>query len=638
MMPANMLRRGGSRAGGRTALSHFRAARLFAVALVLAITSAARGDDPDNCLLCHQYRGLSRLDESTGRAHLFFVDPQYSISHRGPHARLACTACHEREEVSVVPHKPVTRVDCARQCHLGSPTGIERRFSHDNIPPVLTNSAHSLDLLKKLTFSQGPLLEPEQSACLYCHDEPLFRDPAAAIPRFRDFAGRVFERCDTCHADKIAADIEYYVQHIASRFQPARSTMELSQVCAVCHSDPAVLAEFKLHNSVASYVRSFHGKAALLGDPSTADCLSCHVRAGQNAHQMLAPDHPDSAVNAAHIANSCRSTLCHPGSDPKIAETAVHLDLPTAQGTLEYALALTFVVLTVLTFGPSCLLVLLDLFQVVVGRAVHGEARLHYLARRVLLDPRGKQRLTRLSVSQRVQHWVLTLLFVTLVLTGFPMKFADQAWAGIVVRFFGGLGVARVIHHWSGIALVVGFMAHLFVALASFVRSAKEFGGPNGGADYKRAWLSLPMWISPDDVRKTFQLLGYMLFLRKDRPNFGRFSPAEKFEYLGVFWGTMLLGITGLLLWGEQISSHFLSGRAFNLATIAHTYEAFLAVIHVGILHIYNVIFAPKVFPLSTATLDGRTPMAKLVEEHGELIEDAARDLGIPDESEDSHE
>lgn len=608
------------------------------IAPVFVASPAVRGDDPDNCLLCHQYRGLSRLDEATGRAHIFFVDPQYSISHRGPHARLACTACHEREEVSVVPHKSVTRVDCARACHLGSPTGIERRFSHDNIPPMLKASAHSLDLLKKLTFSRGPLLEDNQSACLYCHDEPLFRDPALAIPRFRDFAGRVFERCDTCHTEKVVSDIEYYVQHIASRFQPARSTLELAQVCAVCHSDAAVRAEYNLSDSVASYVRSFHGKAALLGDTTTADCLACHVTAGHNAHQMLPPDNPASAVNAANIANSCRSTLCHPGADPKIAETAVHLDLPTAQGTLEYALAVTFIILTILTFGPSCLLVLLDLVQVIVGRAAHEEHRLHQLAQRILRDPRGKRQLTRFSVSHRVQHWVLTILFLTLVATGFPMKFADQAWSAVAIRFFGGLGAARVIHHWSGIALVLGFAAHIVDVFFTFVRRARELSGPHGAADYKRAWVALPMWISPTDIKKTFQLLGHMLFLRKERPSFGRFSPAEKFEYLGVFWGTMLLGITGVLLWGEQISSHFLSGRAFNLATIAHTYEAFLAVIHVGILHIYNVIFAPKVFPLSTATLNGETPIAKLVEEHGEMIEEVARDLGISETDKESDE
>ena len=59
--------------------------------LSLAPLAPVMADDPDNCLLCHQYRGLSRFDEATGRAHLFFVDPEYSAGYRGPHARLACT-------------------------------------------------------------------------------------------------------------------------------------------------------------------------------------------------------------------------------------------------------------------------------------------------------------------------------------------------------------------------------------------------------------------------------------------------------------------------------------------------------------------------------------------------------------------
>jgi len=602
--------------------------------LSLAPLAPVMADDPDNCLLCHQYRGLSRFDEATGRAHLFFVDPEYSAGYRGPHARLACTDCHRREEVAVIPHAAVTPVDCLRQCHLSSQTGIARDFSHENVAAMLDTSVHKSEALAGLEFQRGPLLEPDQSRCLYCHDEPLFRDPAVAIPRFKDHQGHVFDRCDVCHSQAISIDIEYYVRHIASRFAPARDTLEQAQVCAVCHSDPVVLADRALPNSVASFGRSFHGKAALLGDSSTASCLSCHVRAGDNAHLMRGADHPDSSINPVNLADTCRSATCHPGADPAIADTAVHLDLPAAHGTLEYALAAMFILLTLLTFGPSCLLVLLDLIQIVVGRSAAGEARVHHLARRVLDHPRGRRRLVRFSVAQRIQHWILAILFTLLVATGFPLKFADHGWARTVVGWFGGLGTARIVHHWAGIALVVGFSAHLFAVLRTFVRTARRSGG--GAEDYRRTWLAMPMWITPTDVRKTFELLAYLLFLRKDRPSFGRFSPTEKFEYLGVFWGTVLLGVTGLLLWGEQIASHLISGRALNLATIAHTYEAFLAVIHVGILHIFNVVLAPRVFPLSAATLTGRTPVDKLVEEHGELIEDVARDLGI-DEGDPAH-
>lgn len=590
----------------------------------LVVAHPAIADDPDNCLLCHQFRGLGRIDDETQKLHAYFVDPDYSHGRRGPHARLACTDCHVKSEVAVVPHKPVTRVDCARQCHLGNPNGIDRRFSHEPIQRMLAESSHSQELLSGLAFQGGPLLEANQSSCLYCHDEPYFRLPLDAAPQLADATIRGIDRCNVCHADTIPIDIEYNLNHVMSRLQSSRTPMEIAQTCAVCHSDPVVNEAIGMSDAVASYVRSFHGKATLLGEHKTADCLSCHVKSGENAHLMLGRNDPLSSVHVSNIANSCRSFQCHPGADPAFASAAVHLDISSAHGTLEYALAALFIFLTIVTFGPSAMLVILDLLQIIVGRTHKPSHRIEKLTSDLMASAEGRKRLKRFSVRQRIEHWCLTILFITLVLTGFPMKFADRAWASFLVDMFGGLSIARNVHHWSGILLFFGFSVHVLEVVFSSLRSARKPGPDGKPLGIVKAWLSMPMWISPQDVRKTMQLFAYLLFLRKERPTFGRFSPAEKFEYLGVFWGTMLLGLTGALLWGEQYASQFLSGKAISLATIAHTFEAFLAVIHVGILHIYNVIFAPKVFPLSKATITGNTPIEKLVEEHSDFVEDAA--------------
>lgn len=604
------------------------------ICALLALTTTAFvelplfADDPDNCLMCHGFRGLGRIDDETQKIHAYYVDPDYSHLRRGPHARLACTDCHARSEVSVVPHQPVTRVDCARQCHLSNPNGIDRRFSHDPIQSMLADSSHTLDTLAKLEFHGGPILDKDQSSCLYCHDEPYFRLPLDVAPQLASATQRGIDRCNVCHAETVPIDIEYDLNHVLARLQPSRSPLEIAQTCAVCHSDSKIKAEHDMSDAVASYVRSFHGKATLLGEHNTADCLSCHVKTGENAHLMLGKDNPLSSVFVSNIANSCRSTQCHPGADPAFATAAVHLDFSTSHGTIEYALAAIFIFLTIFTFGPSALLVILDLLQIIVGRVHHPSRRIEKLTHDMMASAEGRKRLKRFSVSQRVQHWCLTILFVTLVLTGFPMKFADRAWASVLVNMFGGLAIARNIHHWSGLLLFAGFSFHVVQVVISSLRTARKPGPDGRPTGLVKAWLSMPMWISPQDIRKTMQLFAHLLFLRKERPTFGRFSPAEKFEYLGVFWGTMLLGLTGALLWGEQYASHFLSGKTFNLATIAHTFEAFLAVIHVGILHIYNVIFAPKVFPLSTATITGNTPIEKLVEEHSEFVEDAAMQMG----------
>jgi cytochrome b subunit of formate dehydrogenase len=91
-----------------------------------------------------------------------------------------------------------------------------------------------------------------------------------------------------------------------------------------------------------------------------------------------------------------------------------------------------------------------------------------------------------------------------------------------------------------------------------------------------------------------------------------------------------LLGLTGIVLWQEEMFAGWIGGRGMNVALILHTYEAFLAIIHVGILHIVNVVFSPNVVPLSLATITGDTPVRELAEQHGEMVAQAAQELGIP--------
>lgn len=601
-----------------------------AVMLLWTATVVAQTTDPDNCLLCHQYRALSRYDRAADTLHVYYVSADYYHRMEGPHARLACTDCHPRSEVGVVPHQPASRVDCTRTCHLQGVSGVAREFSHAGVVEVLAGSVHAMDKLAAVAFADRPLLDPGQSACLYCHDEPIFRhDIAGASSSLSIFGSDALHRCQTCHADQLGINLEYDLRHIASRLQPARSTLELVQVCAVCHADPTILTSHGLTDTVASYLHSFHGKAALLGAEETASCISCHAPRRQSPHIMLSRTDPRSPSHPQRIAATCSSRDCHPGAAPSLADTSVHLNLPTARGSIDFLLAAAFVILTLLTFGPSLMVTLLELMQVAIGRHSPRDEPMRELAARLLADPRGRQRLVRFSIGQRIQHWVLAGLFILLVLTGFPMKFAHEPWARWMVDRLGGLALTRRMHHLAGVALVLGFLGHVAYYLGLVVvrtRRARAAGQPAGMLS---TLFAMPMWITLDDARKIGHYLQYLLLLRDDRPKFGRFSLKEKFEYIGVFWGTMILGVTGIILWSVQVSSHVFSGRVFNLATIAHTYEAFLALIHVGILHIYNVMLSPHVFPLSPATITGQTPVHELADGHAAMVEQVAGELGI---------
>jgi len=608
--------------------------KLSAILVASLLLLAARalpawGDDPHNCLFCHQFRGLSHYDKEADRLHVFFVQPEYTYEKLGPHARVSCTGCHPEQEVSIVPHEPVSKVDCTRVCHLSGSDGSEQRFSHANVAEMLDKSSHPFKVLAETRALAGRLLAENQSPCLYCHDEPLFRDPTSAIPALSALGSRTYDRCEVCHRKQVPADIAYYLRHIAARLQPARPSLEMAQICAVCHSDPQTLERYEMRDAVASYLRSYHGKASLLGDSSTADCLACHIAAGANAHLMLKKEVPESSVNQARIADTCRSAACHPGADVRIGAAAVHLNLPDVRGTLEFWGAAAFILLTILTFGPSMLICTLELFSQAVGRHRRHDAAMERLTVSVLEHSEGRRRLTRFTVSQRIQHWALALLFGSLALTGFPLKFADRSWARTLIENLGGLDNARLIHHWGGLALVAGLFLHMLYILWSLMEKRRKARRDGEDPDFLQSVTSLPMWVGPRDAVKMLQLLGYLLRLRRKRPSFGRFNVKEKFEYIGVFWGTILLGVTGILLWGEQVSSHLLPGRILNLALIAHTYEAFLAIIHVGILHIVNVVLSPTVFPLSLATITGRTPVKELAEGHDEQVLETARGLGI---------
>ncbi len=290
-----------------TMTTRARQAAWAVLLLALAPWGSARAADTENCLSCHRFRGLSRLDPATGELRLFFCSEEYQAERQGPHAELRCTACHEREEVSVVPHHVKTRVDCARACHISRNSGVETRFSHEHIQETLQASVHAPTVLSGLPF-ETPLLREGQSACLYCHDEPMFRPLGI---KTRPPRGGEHARCDICHTDELPVEVPYFMRHVTSRLQPARPVRQLAQVCAVCHSDPTLIPSTGGHDAVASYLHSFHGKASLLGSTDTATCTDCHASETGNVHAMLRHDNPASSTSSGKLPDTCRTTACH---------------------------------------------------------------------------------------------------------------------------------------------------------------------------------------------------------------------------------------------------------------------------------------------------------------------------------------
>ena len=307
--------------------------------------------DTEGCLACHQYRGLSRLSDDGKGIELFYVDPNYYNTPRGPHSRLKCTDCHIRKEVEVFPHKPQTPVDCAKACHLDGPNQVEVRFSHDRVDEMLLQSVHGDKSLSQSNALLGSPLKAGQSQCLLCHDEPTFSANAASWLA----AEAPISRCNTCHDEQLGVDTRQFYWHVTARTKPARSNQDMVRLCAMCHSNDAVRAKFNMPDAAVSYLASFHGKATLLGSEETANCLNCHAGLARNVHQILGHNDAASPANIANLPDTCRQPACHRAAGANISSAAVHLDLSRSRN-VEFFIACLFIVLIVFTFGPSLLM------------------------------------------------------------------------------------------------------------------------------------------------------------------------------------------------------------------------------------------------------------------------------------------
>ncbi|MDD4889903.1 MAG: cytochrome b/b6 domain-containing protein [Phycisphaerae bacterium] len=597
----------------------FAAALLVLLAAWLAAPVAARAGDPEGCLVCHRYRGLARVEADSKVVRLFYVAPDYYDRALGPHARLKCTDCHDRKAVEVIPHRKQTPVDCTKSCHLTSSDKVERKFDHGQVAQTLKASIHAPAAMDKANELLGTPLAAQQARCLLCHDEPTYRLTGETWAENETPIGR----CGSCHDARLPVDTRAYYWHVMARVRRAHSSRAIVTGCALCHRNQKVRDEFKLPDSVASYLTSFHGKATLLGDQQTANCLDCHIGQAHRSHDVRARKDADSPINPANVGDTCRTPRCHPRAGKEVTSAAIHLELSTSRG-IEYLIACAFILMILTTFGPSLLLTALEMLQVVVGR--HDPAHHTHLHRldKVLAQPRGPRLVRRFTPHQRVQHWVLVISFSTLAITGFPMKFADSAWASWVVSAMGGLYVARIVHRVAAVVLMVGFLYHAIYVGRHLVLEKRRTG-----KGFIRSFMALPMMMSPADMKHMMHLIAYLIFLRKDRPETGRFSPEEKFEYFGVFWGTCLLSLTGILMWANSWTTLYLPGRALTLSHLVHSFEAFLALLHVGVVHMVAVLFGPHVFPCSPAMFTGNTPADEMAERHAAMIADAEGELGL---------
>jgi cytochrome b subunit of formate dehydrogenase len=98
-------------------------------------------------------------------------------------------------------------------------------------------------------------------------------------------------------------------------------------------------------------------------------------------------------------------------------------------------------------------------------------------------------------------------------------------------------------------------------------------------------------------------------------PKWGRWTYWEKFDYLAVFWGMIVIGASGLTLWFPEAFSKMFPGWLINAAHIIHSEEALLATAFIFTVHFFNTHLRPGAFPLDEAIFTGRITEERFEEE-----------------------
>lgn len=372
--------------------------------------------------------------------------------------------------------------------------------------------------------------------------------------------------CTDCHGEHLILD----PKNPASPVNAANVSVE---TCGRCHSSARLAKLYDMPaDRVPSYADSYHGLALKGGKLTAANCASCH-----GVHNIYKSDDSRSMVNTANLGKTCGQ--CHRGvAEGKFAIGPVHVQTGSGPNhPVVKWIRWTYLVLIPATLGFMLLHNLIDLIAKLVRRKPRHET--------------GEVAL-RMNLQFRIAHWGIMASFPTLVVTGFALKFPDSWWAKPLMMWESNAGVRGGLHRAAAVVMLAATVFHL-LHLAMKKRDRVFVGA------------MLPSLRDATDIVDVFL---YNLGLSKKEPKFGKFSYAEKMEYWAFMWGTVVMAVSGFLLWFNNFTLRHFPKWVSDAATAIHWYEALLATFAILIWHFYLVIFDPSVYPMETAWIDGKVP------------------------------
>ncbi|NNE04854.1 MAG: cytochrome C [Xanthomonadales bacterium] len=578
-----------------------------ALCLLLVGLHFSAGAQPDNpalsnsmCGACHNNPSLAMPGPDGNMRQLHVSSERFSDS---VHGSQDCVGCHQ--DIQSIPHrKNVDRGIGCIQCHrslwdearLEGTAAENQRLGEvvDHIEGYL-GSIHA----RPSMADQGRT----NATCYDCHDAHYIESINGDEP---DRASRLNtpQVCGRCHQDALAD----YEQSVHGMGQQAGNIE--AAVCIDCHTphniDATSLDSNKLvitencgscHQDAAeSYQHTYHGQVNKLGYAYTAKCFDCH-----GSHDIRRLEDPASRMHMDNRLESCQS--CHENATAGYASFEPHGTAHDFERYPQIWIAQKFMIgLLVGTFAFFWLHSALWFYREYRDRK-EGKNRPHINTEE--LPAGGKTHFRRFNKWWRLGHLIGALSIMILVLTGVAVMYAESAWAPGLMALLGGPKSAAIIHRIAALGFIGVFFIHLVYFAFRIGRNLKTFQwfGPNS---------LIPNW---QDFKDIYAMFNWFIG-KAPRPALDRWSYWEKFDYWAPFWGMMIIGISGMMMWFPSVTATYLPGWVFNVATIVHGEEAFLAAVFLFTVHFFNNHFRPDKFPQDTTMFTGVVPLDVYIHEH----------------------
>jgi cytochrome b subunit of formate dehydrogenase len=519
-----------------------------------------------------------------------------------------CAECHGTHKILKKNNQnsyifPLNIPKLCSKCHQeGAKAAIRIKGTEHSITKHYSESIHGKGLVKS-----GLTVTATCADCHSAHKELPKKNPESSV-NHKNIAGT----CGTCHfgiqetfdksihsAQNTSTDKplpscdDCHSAHTIKRTDQNNFRREILNTCGKCHKE-----------ITETYFETYHGKVSLLGSSKAAKCSDCH-----GSHNIMGMDHQNSMLSKKNKLATCQK--CHPNATESFTSYLPHAK---HHDKAKYPiLFFTFWGMTLLllsTFTISFIHTLLWL-----PRSLQMRKKMKMMHKNAH-DNKEQKLYQRFTGLNRLLHFTMIVSFLNLALTGMILKFSYTPWAKNLAMMFGGVENAGAIHRLAATALFIVFGTHIYDLLRRKKSDSKSWKQFLLGSDSMVP--SLKDWHDAKASIKWF--LG-----KGERPNYGRWTYWEKFDYFAVFWGIFIIGSTGLTLWFPEFLTKFLPGSFINVATIVHSDEALLAAGFIFTVHFFNTHFRPEKFPMDTVIFSGQMTLEELEferpHEYKELVE-----------------